>query len=746
MRSIRAFIVTICGALLLAGLTQAASAQEPPPLDERVTPEILAIVFPEADEIGPAEGTPPIITAYREGEKIGYIFSTYDVVRAPSYSPRPFDAIVATDLEGRLVGMKMLTYHDPYLKGYPYRFALLEQFLDAYAAAAYPAMNPNAPQAESPHIVDGATISARAIRDGILDASRVVFRATSDQPPITEPTLDLDGYAYLAWPQLLVQGAVVQHELTYGAVRQLFAEAGLADAEADIALGVPENLLDPTLFDCRFAATGRCDERPLEPHPDDEIYIDLYVALGTPAMIGRNALGSDYYAEVQLVMEEGDNFLVLLSRGDYDFRGLSFYRGPDYIFDRVRLEQGDLTLTFDRDLHQQFHVYHGQYGGERPYLPEASSFIIPAETGFDPLLPFTVMLLVNGTNAAGEQVSVEVPVQYEVPAGVVLVPFVEPPPAWVESWETSVVDLAILGAALLVLTLIFVFQRPMAKSRRAHKWIRNAFLVFTLVWIGWIAGAQLSIVHVVNYIKAPFDGVDFGFYVAEPLIVVLGIYVILSLILIGRGLFCGWLCPFGALQELASKVGRFFRLPTWNPSERMQRWMWLPKYGIAAIVVGTAFAAPAALAAVEEVEPFKTAITSIFTRPWPYLTYAGVLLFMGLFTERFFCRFLCPLGAVLAVFDRLHIFNFLKRRAECGVSCQLCERGCPVKAIESSGQIVMAECFQCLDCMVDYYDDRRCPPLAKQRKQRERQQPVAPVGSPVPAYARTATPVYGADK
>jgi NosR/NirI family nitrous oxide reductase transcriptional regulator len=120
-------------------------------------------------------------------------------------------------------------------------------------------------------------------------------------------------------------------------------------------------------------------------------------------------------------------------------------------------------------------------------------------------------------------------------------------------------------------------------------------------------------------------------------------------------------------------------------------------------------------------------------------------LFMGLFTERFFCRFLCPLGAILAVFDRIHIFNFLKRRVECGTSCQLCERGCPVKAIESSGKIVMAECFQCLDCMVDYYDDRRCPPLAKQRKQRERQ-PIPPMGSPVPVYARTSTPVFGADK
>jgi polyferredoxin len=123
---------------------------------------------------------------------------------------------------------------------------------------------------------------------------------------------------------------------------------------------------------------------------------------------------------------------------------------------------------------------------------------------------------------------------------------------------------------------------------------------------------------------------------------------------------------------------------------------------------------------VEEVEPFKTAITARFVRGLPYVIYAAILLLIGLFTERAFCRFLCPLGAGLAVLDRLHLVDLLKRRPECGSPCHLCERSCPVRAIQSSGKIVMSECFQCLDCQVEYYDDRRCPPLAQARKRRER--------------------------
>jgi len=84
---------------------------------------------------------------------------------------------------------------------------------------------------------------------------------------------------------------------------------------------------------------------------------------------------------------------------------------------------------------------------------------------------------------------------------------------------------------------------------------------------------------------------------------------------------------------------------------------------------------------------------------------------IGLFSERAYCRFLCPLGGVLAALDRLHLLNLLKRRPECGNPCHLCERSCPVRAIVPSGEIKTAECFQCLDCQVEYYDDKRCPPL-----------------------------------
>ena len=124
------------------------------------------------------------------------------------------------------------------------------------------------------------------------------------------------------------------------------------------------------------------------------------------------------------------------------------------------------------------------------------------------------------------------------------------------------------------------------------------------------------------------------------------------------------------------------------------------------------------MAVAAEVEPFKTVISLRMDRAWPFVAYALVLLAAGLFVERAFCRFLCPLGAAMAIGGRLRLrrFTVLKRRTECGSPCQLCSNRCPIQAIEPSGAINMDECFYCLDCQVVHNDAIVCPPLVYEAK------------------------------
>ena len=98
------------------------------------------------------------------------------------------------------------------------------------------------------------------------------------------------------------------------------------------------------------------------------------------------------------------------------------------------------------------------------------------------------------------------------------------------------------------------------------------------------------------------------------------------------------------------------------------------------------------------IEPFKTAITFRFNAPLMALIWVGILLIIGLFVERAYCRVLCRLGGSLAIFGKVRMFNFLNRRIECGNPCKACNVECPTQAIKSDGNINMNECFQCLDC------------------------------------------------
>src|SRR2546430_17101405 len=155
-----------------------------------------------------------------------------------------------------------------------------------------------------------------------------------------------------------------------------------------------------------------------------------------------------------------------------------------------------------------------------------------------------------------------------------------------------------------------------------------------------------------NYLLPPFKNYHIAFYLAEPLMIIIAGYTLVSVLLIGRGVFCGWLCPFGALQELLGQLSRALGVPQWNPPPALEKRLWLGKYIAAAAGLGLVTTQIDSSGATLEIEPFKTAITSKFPRAWPYVIYAGVLLAIGLFSERAYCRFLLPLGGVVAALGR----------------------------------------------------------------------------------------------
>ncbi len=647
-------------------------------------------VLPDATAIGEVEGTPPAAPAFRDGTLVGYIVSTRQAIDAKGYAGGTLDILLGIDLDARLVGARLIEQHEPILKT-GVRPEDLEAFVARFADLDLNTGYRVSRDAEAPDEIDavsGATISSVVIGDVILRASRAVA-ASRRLFGETSGAVNFQEDAPATWQALSEEGSIENVTVT---VRQA--------SDAVAALGAD---LYP----------------PGAAPPDDAPFIDVYAGLATPVRVGKSLLGDKLYNRLMSEMDVGGQLLFVAARGAYSFKGTQYVRDGD--FDRFRLLQGPNALTFEKGDHVSIEAL---VLDDAPELRELAIFEIAADDGFDVTAPWTLEFLVTPVGRKkGPTASFMLP--YDLPDRYRAIPpaaVADDRALWQAVWQARIVDIVILLLLLTLLTGILVFQDAIAARPKLYRPLRFGFLAFVLVWLGWYASAQLSVLNVLTFSKALLTDFDWAFFLLEPLIFILWGYVAVALLFWGRGVFCGWLCPFGALQELSHAVGKRLRVPELRLPFALHERLWPIKFviflGLFALSLG-----PIAWALdVAEIEPFKTAIVLRFDRAWPYVVYALALIVAGLFVERFFCRYLCPLGAAFAIPSRLRQFEWLKRRWQCGRQCRICAVGCPVQAIHPEGQINPSECIYCLACQVNYQDDHVCPPLIERRKRREKRQ------------------------
>src|SRR5450755_3956 len=105
----------VCIASMVLVLASPAIAEKGK-LRERLTPEVMAVVYPGgAERLGPEEGSTPAIAVYKDDKVVAYVFSTLDIIAAPGYSTTPFDVIAGIDLGGRITGAKVVFHYEPYI-------------------------------------------------------------------------------------------------------------------------------------------------------------------------------------------------------------------------------------------------------------------------------------------------------------------------------------------------------------------------------------------------------------------------------------------------------------------------------------------------------------------------------------------------------------------------------------------------------------------------------------------------------
>lgn len=295
-------------------------------------------------------------------------------------------------------------------------------------------------------------------------------------------------------------------------------------------------------------------------------------------------------------------------------------------------------------------------------------------------------------------------------------------PEWLQLWKTRWLRIAVLASALLLLVTLLVFQDWLVLYPVLFRRLRIGYLLFTVGFIGFYSMGQLSIVNMLAFAQVFAGGFSWSTMLLDPVTFILWSFVAVGVILWGRGVYCGWLCPFGATQELINNAAKHLRVPQFNFPPMVHERLWAIKYLILIALFGLSLDSMSRAATVAEVEPFKTVFALHFMRDWTYVFYAIGLLAISAFNSKFYCKYLCPLGAALSFFTRFRIFDWLRRRSECGHPCQVCAKQCELGAIRPTGEIVDNECHYCLECQVTYHDDHRCPPLVEKRKRREKRE------------------------
>lgn len=663
-----------------------------------MTRESMAQIFPAPWVVGEKERDLPVWPIFRQELTAttiaAYAFESQDFAAIPGFSGTPFNLLVALDPNGQFMDVRVLSHHEPvFLDGLGEKPLLA--FVDQYKGLSLKqsikigtGQNKSGKESGANVYIDGvskATASVRILNQTLLAASLRVARAKLGYSEGRDPDLVAkirpEVFKSMDWSGLTKAGLIRKSTFKNSDIERAFKDTPAEGMDA-------QALQEPAA-----------------------VFTDMYVANLNVPTVGKNLLSPEKWAYLQERLDPGDHALLILVNGRYPLMGEDFVRGT--VPDRVSLNQQNLPIEirdmdFDAVLNVPSDLNQAQWLVVRVIAP----------AGLDPAQPMDYALHVTRSKGIvyPELVRQSFVTTSQLPEAYVAVATSDQK-TWHSIWLDRWPELALLVLALAV--LVWALREPpwlMLHAQRMARF-RVGYLLFTLCFVGWYAQGQLSIVNLTAVVQALMAGRSLAFFLYDPMTVVLWLFVAGTFFVWGRGTFCGWLCPFGALQELVSLMTRRLGLSWVRVPHRWDERLKKLKYLVLVLLLVSASVSVTWTDRLVELEPFKTSITLNFVRAWPFVIWAVALVLVSAFFYKGYCRYLCPLGAGMAVLGRLRRFDWIARRSECGQPCQRCRSDCAYQAIDKQGTIDYDECFQCMDCVVIYESDALCVPRILSKRQ-----------------------------
>lgn len=257
-------------------------------------------------------------------------------------------------------------------------------------------------------------------------------------------------------------------------------------------------------------------------------------------------------------------------------------------------------------------------------------------------------------------------------------------------------------------------ERSDRTARQRSRLIRFAVLMAGLLGITGIGyihqlGSPFKVVGVdalcpfggIETLWSLFSGGTFVTKIAASSVVLLAVTIVLALVF--RRSFCGYVCPLGAIQELFGRIGKAIWGKRRRPEipaalDRPARWL---KYVVLAVF--TVWTWTTATLVIRPYDPWVAWMHLTSAEIWAeFAVGVGVLvvsLLGSVVYERFFCKYLCPMGGFLGAISRFSLFKVRRVESTC-IDCKACDKACPVNIKVSEVETVESpECINCNECV-----------------------------------------------
>ena len=235
--------------------------------------------------------------------------------------------------------------------------------------------------------------------------------------------------------------------------------------------------------------------------------------------------------------------------------------------------------------------------------------------------------------------------------------------------------------------------------RQCQAWFRIAVQVLFFLAAPSVYSASFTAV------KNAFTAIGSGQPLEFNAFAIRFLIVIVYTILFGR-FFCGWACAFGALNDWVYRFFQFlfkklgFKTP--KMSDRMIALLQWLKYVVLIAILVLCFVGKSSL--VNQYSPwtvFSLIRSGNFAALKTFMVGIVILLLLMvgmIFHERFFCQFLCPMGAIFSMLPIMPFFRLKRDAASCPEKCGACQKVCPVNLLMEEDSMKMGECIRCGRC------------------------------------------------